>query len=299
MRNINERTVPGTWRKIAKDEWEMDAGKGWSISVSKDGNKYQWEVSGRKHSSRGMENSRYNAQTIGIKQYQQVREDREVGMYRDASIQGTEPDTKERFQRVGRAELDDFGLIKKINRRNQMRAMNLLKGKSPVDVTMGESSEDLHERTSGLDPDQERMLDEIVVTARNEGDFYRKNDPKGAIDFVIKGYLKSKMQTMRHDAQVIRKRAIAELKRNWKLDEDLDEAKGFQVSAASRVRWMGNDLDMIEENLRGANDAFKKLKKGKLSKKVREGEIYNLETSMSVIEKAAGKMSRSAKDLFK
>lgn len=130
MRTINEMTVPGKWKEVHKGEWEMDAGRGWTITVSKEGKKFRWEVAGRKHSSHGKEKSFKDAQTIGIKQYRQVKEEREFGM---------ELDTKERFQTVGKAKLDDYGIIAKINKRNRMRAINLLNGKSPLNVPVGES----------------------------------------------------------------------------------------------------------------------------------------------------------------
>lgn len=135
---LNEVTVPGTWKKKGKDHWEMDAGRGWLLSVYKKGSKYHWEVTGRKHSSSGTESSFKDAQTIGVKQYRQVREERIVEMYTNPMQQGDEPDTKERFQTVGSARLDDYKLIAKINRRNKMRALNLLNGRG---IGLGESTE--------------------------------------------------------------------------------------------------------------------------------------------------------------
>jgi hypothetical protein len=170
---LSEMTVPGQWKKIGDGEWEMDGGKGWTVSVSKKGKKYRWEVTGRRHSSHGTENSFKDAQTIGIKQYRQVRqmkEERGTEMYRNPIQQGSEPDTKEEFQTMGSAKLDDYGLIAKINRRNKMRALNLINGRGFSAGKMGESIQ-LPEGGGAL---RERKHDMSLVLEARETPFVKK-----------------------------------------------------------------------------------------------------------------------------
>ena len=40
----------------------------------------------------------------------------------------------------------------------------------------------------GLIPDERDLLEEIVLVASNEGDYYRKRDYKGAIEYVYERY---------------------------------------------------------------------------------------------------------------
>lgn len=62
-----------------------------------------------------------------------------------------------------------------------------------------------------LDPEQERMLNEVLLVAANEGRFY--NRPKQAVDHAIKEYIRYHTLSMREDAQTIRDHAIQELQR--------------------------------------------------------------------------------------
>lgn len=106
--DLDEMTVSGKWKQISEEEWSFDAGKGWMITVVKNGKKYTWEVDGPGHTSKGRTGSYKQAQTMGIKQYRQVKEDVEL----DEALVG-----------------DDYGIIGRIQKRNRMRALNLLRGK--------------------------------------------------------------------------------------------------------------------------------------------------------------------------
>ena len=65
-----------------------------------------------------------------------------------------------------------------------------------------------------LDPDQERMLNEVVLVAVNEGKFY-PNRPKDAVEYAIKTYIKYRTEAMHEDGRAIREAAIREVHRQW------------------------------------------------------------------------------------
>lgn len=154
--DLDEMTVSGKWKQISEEEWSFDAGKGWMITVVKNGKKYTWEVDGPGHTSKGRTGSYKQAQTMGIKQYRQVKEETEL----DEAIVN-----------------DDYGIIARIQRRNRMRALNLLRGKGlEKDDGLSESLEEGR---------QKRFIKKIM----DMSDEQRKNiGPKERIEFKRKQY---------------------------------------------------------------------------------------------------------------
>jgi hypothetical protein len=69
---------------------------------------------------------------------------------------------------------------------------------------------------TGLNDDEREMLNQVVMTAENEGRFYQKRDAKGAVDYAIKEVLKFKISDLREDAKHIRNIAIKEVQQGWK-----------------------------------------------------------------------------------
>lgn len=65
-----------------------------------------------------------------------------------------------------------------------------------------------------FDPSQERMFDEAVLMAVNEGRFYPRN-PKKAGEWALKEYIRYKTEGMREDAKIIRAAVVREVQRQW------------------------------------------------------------------------------------
>ena len=65
-----------------------------------------------------------------------------------------------------------------------------------------------------FDPSQERMFDEVVLMAVNEGRFYPRN-PKKAGEWALREYIRLKMEEMREDAKIIRAAVVREVQRQW------------------------------------------------------------------------------------
>jgi hypothetical protein len=66
-----------------------------------------------------------------------------------------------------------------------------------------------------LDPEQEQMLHEIVLMARNDGRYY-PNQPAISVEQAIKEYIKIKTGGLREDAQIIRRAAVREVQHVWR-----------------------------------------------------------------------------------
>lgn len=70
-------------------------------------------------------------------------------------------------------------------------------------------------RGPDLDPQQERMLDEIVLMAVNDGRYY-PSQPAISVGMALKEYSKIKLREMEEDAQIIRRHAVREVQRQWR-----------------------------------------------------------------------------------
>lgn len=73
----------------------------------------------------------------------------------------------------------------------------------------------LHKQAVHLDPDQERMFNEIKMMAENEGRFYQKKDAKGAVEFAWREYQKNKARDMRDDFRKIKNHLVKTLADQW------------------------------------------------------------------------------------
>lgn len=67
---------------------------------------------------------------------------------------------------------------------------------------------------SSLDPDQERLLAEIVLVAENDGTFYPK-DPAGAVNKAIRGYILQAADDLRQELRDIKPIAVSDLTEKW------------------------------------------------------------------------------------
>ncbi len=66
-----------------------------------------------------------------------------------------------------------------------------------------------------LDADEDRLLDEIVLIARNYGEFYKAGDPKGAVKKAIKDLKKIKSDDLDHMCKQVEKSAAKDVKDLW------------------------------------------------------------------------------------
>lgn len=88
--------------------------------------------------------------------------------------------------------------------------------KKAIDHFFSYWGKSLDEAIGGMDPDQERMFDEIVLMAVNEGRFYDKRDAKGAVAQAWKDYQRDKATAMREDFRAIERDAAKEVLAQWK-----------------------------------------------------------------------------------
>jgi hypothetical protein len=66
-----------------------------------------------------------------------------------------------------------------------------------------------------LDPQQQEIMHEVVLTAENDGRFYDVRDYSGAVDAAIRELRRNEEERIREDAKVIRPLAIKELRSRW------------------------------------------------------------------------------------
>jgi len=72
-----------------------------------------------------------------------------------------------------------------------------------------------HSVVPGLDPDQERIFDAVVLIASNDGASYRKNDVGGAVKKAITEYKKDAARDLQFDLKAIMLPATREIARRW------------------------------------------------------------------------------------
>jgi hypothetical protein len=63
--------------------------------------------------------------------------------------------------------------------------------------------------------DEERIEDELFMTASNEGRFYQKKDAKGAVEYAAKVMEKNYAADLRETLKAIKPKVIKELKKRW------------------------------------------------------------------------------------
>lgn len=66
-----------------------------------------------------------------------------------------------------------------------------------------------------MDADQERLYDDLMLRAENEGSFYRKKDAKGAVEYSFKEYLRDIRVRAREDYSVVKAQLIKDLAKRW------------------------------------------------------------------------------------
>lgn len=67
-----------------------------------------------------------------------------------------------------------------------------------------------------LDPDQERMFNDLLMRAENEGAYYAKKDATGAVKQSMRGYATDHTRDMRHDGKVVMPMVVKALEAQWK-----------------------------------------------------------------------------------
>lgn len=73
----------------------------------------------------------------------------------------------------------------------------------------------------GLDPDQERLYDELYLIASNDGSSYKKRDAKGAVDKAFREHQKNEATRLREDFSVVKKKLVKDLAKRWQ-NEDVE-----------------------------------------------------------------------------
>lgn len=130
-------------------------------------------------------------------------------------------------------------------RRTALQEQQMLAGLAETDETLVE-----------MDADQEHLYNELFSYASNYGDFYRKKDAKGAVEYAFKEYMRTLDGTTRADFKVIKAKLVKDLAKRWKVKaEDLDEALG-----SASVEKLEQTLDFIEEETKKARSSLAKLK---------------------------------------
>jgi len=64
--------------------------------------------------------------------------------------------------------------------------------------------------------DEERIEDELMTTASNEGRFYQKKDAKGAVEYAATVMMKNYAADLRATLKAIKPKVTKELKKRWK-----------------------------------------------------------------------------------
>jgi len=68
-----------------------------------------------------------------------------------------------------------------------------------------------------LDPDQERLLDRLVMVARNDGDAYRASDPRAAVEQAFRNIQQADAEYLKENYELgVRGEAIRLVKKRWK-----------------------------------------------------------------------------------
>jgi hypothetical protein len=67
-----------------------------------------------------------------------------------------------------------------------------------------------------FDPQQEQMLDVIILMATNNPGAYRGRRAARAVDEAIEEYLRERAMMVHEDAQIIRRAAVREVQRQWR-----------------------------------------------------------------------------------
>ena len=88
----------------------------------------------------------------------------------------------------------------------------------------------------GMDSDQEILYDALMLIAENDGDSYRKQDAKGAVEKAFQGYQRTKQDDLRDDFKAIKKKLSNTLGQEWKKTAMAKEASrglyGFRSKTA-------------------------------------------------------------------
>ena len=98
---------------------------------------------------------------------------------------------------------------------------------------LSEMSGDLMERSgladyhSGMNTDEERLFDKIILIAENDGAAYRKRDARMAFQRAAKEYMRNHMDDLRHDMAGIKNAVEKYLQDKWTNAER--EAKKYQI----------------------------------------------------------------------
>lgn len=103
-----------------------------------------------------------------------------------------------------------------------------------------------------MDADQEHLYNELFSYASNYGDFYRKKDAKGAVEYAFKEYMRTLDGTTRADFKVIKSKLVKDLAKRWKTKaEDVDEALASMSpdEIEARLDALGRELDSARSSL--------------------------------------------------
>lgn len=68
---------------------------------------------------------------------------------------------------------------------------------------------------AGLSDSELELFNRVVLSAVNEGRFYKTRDAKGAVKAATKSVLDTQMDELKDDARAVEKLAIKEVKRQW------------------------------------------------------------------------------------
>jgi len=66
-----------------------------------------------------------------------------------------------------------------------------------------------------LDSEEERILDQVVLIAVNEGEFYNDRDYAGAVKRAAEVFYRYETEALRENLRTVRDHAIAEVRRQW------------------------------------------------------------------------------------
>ena len=142
----------------------------------------------------------------------------------DEIIEQEAPDLKDKYTwdmdrglRPKEGFVDD---IKEILEQSKLFSEIRWNGKLEViEMKVSEQEEKISEQR-GVSIDEKDLLDDIVLVAENEGDFFRDKDPRGAVKFASKNLQREKEADLRSNLRDIENDATEQVRISWGFTKD-------------------------------------------------------------------------------
>lgn len=129
-------------------------------------------------------------------------------------------------------------------------------GLNILEIKIHEQEEEVLEQ-QGVDIDERDLLDEIVLAAENEGDFFRNKDPRGAVEFVIKNLRREKESELRETLRNLKDNAAEQVRISWGLSKEeikeniMNKDLYKMVKEKSNINEQLDPVDFDKEDIMG------------------------------------------------